>query len=226
MILIISIETADGTNLAAALAYYSRNRFIANLLPLIQQAKDLRRVVSVFTGTKEGDLDINDIDAKNISILKARGHAAALVTLSHEHFAKSAPDVSFIHGFPGPVKSGIGRGAGGMMNVIKAVFWVIGPIVNIPNLETGERHLYLATSAKYPTRLGDASGIPLAKGSEVGRGTDGHIGTGAYSIDQYGESASSDIQARIAKWRKDGTIEKVWQHSEQQFIRITGVPVA
>jgi len=65
------VETADDTNLATTLVYYSRNRFIVNFLPFIQQIKGPRRVVSIFTATKEEQFDINDIDAKDISLLKA-----------------------------------------------------------------------------------------------------------------------------------------------------------
>ena len=50
-------ETPEHLHLLTALSYYSRLHFIQHLLPLLQAATDLRRIVSVFAGTKEGHLD-------------------------------------------------------------------------------------------------------------------------------------------------------------------------
>jgi hypothetical protein len=102
-------ETPEGLHFAASLVVYSRNRFIVNLLPLLQNATALRRVVSVFAACKEGPVDTIDFQGRKVPMLSQRGHTSSLVTLSLEALAKKAPDVSFIHDFPGPVKSGIGR---------------------------------------------------------------------------------------------------------------------
>lgn len=56
-----NIETTDGLTLQTALTFYGRNRFIVNLLPQIQQATSLRRVVSVYMGTFEGQVYLNNI---------------------------------------------------------------------------------------------------------------------------------------------------------------------
>ena len=101
------LETSEKLLTAFSLAHYSRVRFALNLLPLLQAAPSLRRVVSVFCGTKEGPNDLDYRHGKMFPPLAARGHAASLVTLGLEGLAKQAPDVSFIHGFPGAVKSNI-----------------------------------------------------------------------------------------------------------------------
>ena len=93
--------------MAFSLCYYSRMRFIANLLPLIQQASSFRRVVSVFAGACEGPVSTSDIPGMTLGLLAARGHASSLVTLGLESTAARAPDVSFIHDFPGNVKTTI-----------------------------------------------------------------------------------------------------------------------
>jgi len=205
--------------------HYSRARFILNLLPLLQRASALRRVVSVFAGTKEGFLDTSDLQAWKVPLLSQRGHAASLVTLSLEALAKKAPNVSFIHAFPGPVKSGIARGTtGSVMFMLKAVFAVIGPFVYIPTEESGERHVLLATSARYPAMVDDdgVSGVPLADGVRIARGTSGEGASGVYSIDWNGESAGPKVEELLAKFRKDGLVEKVWGNAEEEFKRITG----
>ncbi|MCJ1477738.1 hypothetical protein MMC13_006411 [Lambiella insularis] len=226
--LIFGTKTSEGLHYASVLVHYSRARFILNLLPLLQQATALRRVVSVFTGGKEGPVDTTDLQGWNVPMLAQRGHASSLVTLSLEVFAKKAPNVSFIHGFPGPVKSGIGRGTkGALMFTLKAVFTVRGLLVNMPVEECGERHLFLATSARYPagTEGNVAPGVPLAGGVKVARGTDGNDGSGVYSIDQYGESAGPKVEELLAKMKKDGTEGKIWNNMEEEFKRIAGEAV-
>jgi hypothetical protein len=152
-----------------------------------------------------------------------------MVTLSLETLSKKAPEVSFIHNFPGPVKSGIARGtSGAAMFVMKAVYAVIGPFVYIDNTEAGERHLFLATSARYPARWGGekADGVPLVSAAAIARGIDGRNGrngSGVYSIDVDGESAGPKVEELLAGFRKEGLVEKVWEHIQGEFERITGV---
>ena len=144
-------ETSEGLHYIAALVTYSRTRFIFNLLPLLQQATALRRVVSVFAAGKEGPVGTSDFQGLKVPILSQRGQASSLVTLSLEALAKKAPDVSFIHDFPGPVKTNLGRGGeGAAIYFLNVVFKIIWPLVNTPVHESGERHLFLATSARYP----------------------------------------------------------------------------
>ena len=161
-------ETSEGLPFGTALITYSRNRFIVNLLPLLQQATALRRVVTAFCAGKEGPVSINDFQGWKVSALSARGHASSLVTLSLEALAKKAPDVTFIHDFPGPVKTNFFRGGqGAAIFVLNAVFKVIGPMMTwYSDQECGERHLFLATSARYvpsenfPSQLISTSGPP------------------------------------------------------------------
>ena len=110
------------------------------------------------------------------------------------------------------------------MFVLKAVFTAVGPLVNMDNQECGERHLFLATSARYPAGASEAtaSGVPLAGAVTVARGTDGNNGSGVYTVDQYGESAGPQVEELLAKFREQGLVEKVWEHTEEEFKRITG----
>lgn len=207
-----------------ALAHYSRTRFIVNLLPLLQQAMALRRVISVFTAGKEGTLYADDIQGKNVPMLSARGHGASLVTATLEAVAKQAPTVTFVHNFPGAVKSGLARrGQGAAVFAINAVCNVLAPFVFMSPIECGERHVFLATSARYPASIADASsGIPLADALVVAKGINGVEGSGIYSIESDGESAGPKVIELMAKYREDGTAEKVWKDVQEQFVRITG----
>ncbi|MCJ1350626.1 MAG: hypothetical protein MMC33_000607 [Icmadophila ericetorum] len=224
--LVAGTETSEKLHFAMALILYSRARFIVNLLPLLQATTSLKRVVSVLAGGKEGSIDTTDYQGWKVPMHLQRGHAASLVTLSHEALAQKAPDVSLIHDFPGQVKPGITRGTtGAFWFVIRALFKIIGPLVNIPEEESGARHLFLATSARYPAGANreNTAGVPLADEVKVSRGAGGDTGSGCYVIDQYGESAESKVEELLAKMRKDGMVEKVWGHTEAEFLRITGL---
>jgi len=219
------LGTSEGLHLALSLILHARNRFIVNLLPLLQQGNGLRRVITVAAGGKEGPIDANDFEGWNVPFLKTRGHVTSLITLSLEAIASKAPQVSFIHDFPGPVRSGLGRDAKGViMFLMKMVFAIIGPFIYIPTEESGERHLFVATSARYPPGIeGDeGSGVPLDGGIGVARGTDGKEGSGVYSVGWDGESAGLKVESLLDAYRKEGMVAKVWKYIEDDYVRITG----
>jgi hypothetical protein len=213
--------------MATALVHYSRIRFVVNLLPLLQSATSLRRVINVFTAGKEGPLDTNDIQAWKVPVRSITSHASSLATVSFEALAKKAPDVSFVHGFPGFVKTNLARrGQGPLVFVLAQVFKVTGLFhTYIPNTECGERHVFLMTSAKYPAKspVNGTSGVALADGIEIARGTDGKIGSGVYSVDENGESYGFKTEDMMAALRKEGALEKVWEDLETEWKRITGL---
>lgn len=220
------VETTEGLHYAIALPVHSRTRFILNLLPLLQNATTLRRVVSVFTGTKEGPVNMTDFQGRKVTdLLSHRGHASSLVTLSLESLAAKAPTVSFIHNFPGFVTSGIARGTKGlMMGAFRLISTLLAPLLSVPTVEVGDRHVFLATSAKYPAgESGDmAAGVPLVGGVRVARGITGEVGAGVYSVDAQGESADVRVEELLAQFRKEGLVEEVWKRIVDELVRITG----
>lgn len=228
---LISTETSEGLPFGTALLTYSRNRFTVNLLPLLQQATALRRVVTAFAAGKEGPVNVKDFPARKVSALSARGHGSSLVTLSLEALAMKAPNVTFIHDFPGPVKTNFLRGGqGAAASVLNGVFKLfVSPMMNFySNQECGERHLFLATSARYPAgSAGDAtSGVPMAGEVAVARGTNGENGSGVYSVDLEGESSGPKVEKLLAEFRNEGVVEKFWKHTEEEFRRVTGLEAA
>jgi hypothetical protein len=161
----------------------------------------------VLAATKEGPVDTSDIPARKVSILAQRGHLTSVMTMSLEILAKKAPEVSFIHNFPGSVKTNLIRGGeGAAVATMNVLFKIFDPLIFMSEDECGERHVFLATSAKFPAGTnGDAAaGVPLARGVTVARGTDGITGSGTYSLDSGGESAGDKVVALLAKLRKDG----------------------
>ena len=95
----------------------------------------------------------------------------------------------------------------------------------MPLTESGERHLYLATSSRYPPMSGSSgsgAGLPLREGGDVAQGTNGKVGSGVYSVGWDGESLSPAAQDLLAGLRDRGMVEEIWRHTESEFNRITG----
>jgi hypothetical protein len=204
-----------------SLNYYARTRFILNLLPLLRVAPDLRRVVTVFAGTKEGQVDTSDFQARNLSLMASRGHVSSMITLSLETLAKKAPEVSFIQVFPGMVTTDLGQDMSSLpLKLAARVYKFVLPLFAIPNEEAGERHLFFSTSGRYPPREGGAVGLTRDKGVEAVRGTDGNNGSGVYSISWDGTALGEKAGKVLEKLRQEGVSDKVWKHTEGEFQRI------
>lgn len=202
----------------------------ANLLPLLQRAKSLRRVVSAFTGAHEGKVYEEDWQGTKgkVPMTAARGHIATIMTLGLAKLAQDAPRVTFVHNFPGSVKTDLIRGDEGFfMQVVKYVFMIKMMLSNTytPLREVGERHTFYCTSAKYPPRERsdneEDAGISVLTGLKIARGVDGQIGSGVYTIDGQGESADAKVEEVLATCMKDGTVDRLWKFTESEFMRVT-----
>ncbi|KAF2151230.1 putative short-chain dehydrogenases/reductase [Myriangium duriaei CBS 260.36] len=213
------IKTAEGMHYPAALTVHARNRFMTNLLPLVSNAPSLRRVVSVFIGGLEGPkIDMDDFQGWHMKLMANRGHAASITTLTLEGHHKTYPQVSFVHNFPGVVRSGIARGTGLIFAAFSAFGRLFGRLIFMDTQEAGDRHLFLATSARYSASRDDtAAGVPLGDHVDLARGTDGVPGSGVYSIDANGESASQAVEKVLAGLRTDGMVEKVMNALEEDI---------
>ncbi|KAF4173461.1 hypothetical protein CNMCM8694_008454 [Aspergillus lentulus] len=201
--LITGTSTVENLHYFAALTYYSRIRFAMNLLPLIRTTPALRRVVTVF----------------KLSATAGRGHFASMLTLSFEVLAQKAPEVSFIHDYPGFVKTDLARGTNGVgMAIVKGLFRVIGPFLYNPSEEVGERQTFFATGIRFPPASGDAKGVP-SEGVGIATGTDGRKGSGVYSVHLDGDTK---VQEVLSALRESGLKNKMWKLVEEESIRVTG----
>ncbi|TVY81233.1 Oxidoreductase andH [Lachnellula suecica] len=184
-----------------------------------RSSPSLRRVVTVLAGGKEGQIFQDDFQGRKVPMASGRGHSAAMTTLSLEIMAQKAPNVSFLHVYPGFVKTGISRGStGALMTAMKVVSAVVSPFLSIPFVECGERHVFLATSARFPP----SEGVPMGTGVGVAVGSDGESGSVVYPVNYEGEVAGPKVLKVLADARRDGIPEKLWEHTEEEFVRITG----
>lgn len=181
-------------------------------------------MVTIFTGTKEGPLHLNDLQARNVPFKSARGHASTLVTLALEAVAQRAPNVALVHVFPGHVKSGILRGTTGIaMGAIKVISEITRLFLRMNTEECGERHLFLCTSGRYASmKSADDNGLKVAKELQTAMGTNGEIGSGVYSVDEYGESAGQKVVDLLSQMRSKESVSIIWETTMDECKKITG----
>lgn len=81
----------------------------------------------------------------------------------------------------------------------------------VPLQESGERHLYAATSSDYMPRLREAVSSTLSGSGEKG--------AGAYLLNWDGEKMEKKI---METYRENGVGVKVWEHTMEVFEKICG----
>ncbi|KAK0100088.1 hypothetical protein ONS95_013100 [Cadophora gregata] len=217
------LESEEGIDIPHALRYYSRLRFIYNLLPLLK-ASPLPRVISILAGGQEAAIDVHDLEVKNnFTFIKAAENGTTQTTLAFEELAKSNPTITFIHKYPGFVNSGVLdrllASASGLYTIPATVGrWLILPVVNLFSMtvdEAGERVLFLATSSRYPaSKTASSAGVPLQPGMKVAEASvenDG-ISNGVYRLGPNDESAKESPV--LPGYRSDGVDTLVWESTQ------------
>ncbi|OBT78079.1 hypothetical protein VF21_03134 [Pseudogymnoascus sp. 05NY08] len=218
-------KTSEGLAKSYVLPITSRILFTLNLLPALQKANSLKRVISVFAGGFEGPFNSKEwTDYPVNHPMKSRPHMASMITMAHNAMARQAPDVTFIHNYPGGVKTNFGKDLGTWTIPARALFNLIAPIFlkHISSTECGMRQVYGATSARFPPAEGGAAGVPLAEGIPVARGSDGQLGSGSYTVNFDGENVSDRVYEHLAKAKADGAEERLWAHILGEIKGITG----
>ncbi len=212
--------------------------------------------MTVYGGTKEGALFASDFSGRSLCAahhsgsgssttaaasvqVQLRAHTSSMMTLALESLALEAPDVSFVHSFPGFVRTSHGRNvraaSSSSVGLLKAVMKVVGPIVAVPVAEAGERQLFFATSARFPARyvygagmdVADTAGVAPAPPAAVGggvvaKGTDARIGSGVYSVNFDGEAQAEKVEDAVQMLRDEDLVRRLWLHTVGEFVRVTG----
>ena len=147
-------------------------------------------------------------------------------TLALAEIAATHPSISCLHIFPSIV----------MTKAIGDVFtkdWVlplrllwayvvlpIAKLFTVTLSESGQRHLFHATSARYKPTAKPGAGVPLQQGMTVAKGEDGREGTGCYILNYNGEAIGD--QKLFDAYRKKEMGKKIWQHTNEIFDRVLG----
>ncbi|KAH0372519.1 NAD(P)-binding protein, partial [Aureobasidium melanogenum] len=213
-------ETCEGIDKLFALRYYARMRFAQNLLPLLEAAEQPGRVVSVLGGGFEGNINVDDLDLKhNYNIVSCAMHSVTMTSLAMEHLAASHC-ASFVHVYPGLVGTNIYTNS--FPPPLAAVYnygmWPLMYPFSVNINESGQRHLFHATSGRYPAKELDRSGKENAQhGTERAVGSDGMIGSGAYLMNWKGETFAAG--KKMQSLRAQGMAHKVWEHTTDLLSR-------
>ncbi|PLB45811.1 hypothetical protein P170DRAFT_414366 [Aspergillus steynii IBT 23096] len=225
-------ETTEGLDRKFALHYYARMRFVNRLMPLLTAAADspvetatanarISRVVSVLDPhvavrlCGSGALDYSDLSLKHSFTLSRCGaHASLMGDFFLEGMAKRYVGTSFVHAYPSGVDTGLMREipAGEVLATVLRPF--LSPFL-VPIEESGERHLFAATSGRYPPK---ARGEIVEPGGDMASGSDGLRGSGCYWVSWDGEVFPQN--SKLDRMREQGAVEKVVQHTEEVFKRV------
>ncbi|PFH49858.1 hypothetical protein AMATHDRAFT_146712 [Amanita thiersii Skay4041] len=104
-------ETEEGIDKKLAANYYARWRFISDLMPSLEKAAqegEDAKVMSVLAAGKGGQIDMQDLGLKKTYSVTNAGLATPTYNdLMMEEFALRNPSISFIHAYPGFVRTPI-----------------------------------------------------------------------------------------------------------------------
>ncbi|KAK6532483.1 hypothetical protein TWF281_006672 [Arthrobotrys megalospora] len=213
-------DTAEGLNFMAAISYYGHAKFIINLLPLLKTSaanNHFARVIRVLAGGLEKALDPDDLDMRKAAFIKSRQYHTTITTVAFDCLAKENPEISFVHAFPGFVKTEGQNFLGLMSLVIRTLTWIGGRWLLIPEEESGERNLFYATSEIYPASQkaeevkNSIGGDGKGEGEDVAVGLDGVKGSGCYTLHWDGTAKSGNKV--LLEYRETGFREQVWGHT-------------
>ena len=192
-------------------------RFAVNLLPQLTHAASsgwLSRVVSVLSAGSESNIFLDDLALKkHYGLRSCINHGSTMNSFAAEELAAANRGTSFVHAHPGIVKTNIAQGFGTVLKVALDVFFLtVARPWTVPLRESGERHVYAATSTSYP---------PLATPDESAvAGSTGVMGSGAYLLRWDGTPCgAADV---LQKYRSQDVGKQIWKHSLDVFDRVCG----
>ncbi|KAF3762443.1 NAD(P)-binding protein [Cryphonectria parasitica EP155] len=216
-------ESSEGLDKLTSIRHYARALLTLELLPLLNAAPS-PRVVSVLAAGLEGNIFPDDLALKepgHYTFGNAAGAAATYVTLSMEQLHKENPHVSFVHAYPGLVRTGIfsTEHFGGVFKFVvnRLLIPTIGRVLFFSSEEAGERLVYTAFSPSFGTGEG-AAAATAGKEVALALGSDGKVGSGVYTVNDKQE-AVTNAQV-LDKLRSEGLDAKILEHTREEIKRV------
>jgi hypothetical protein len=221
-------ENPEGLDRKFTLNYYSRMRFIYNLLPQLRAASAespyFSRTLSVLGAGHEAAINLSDLDLKTtFSGPRCANHTIVMNDFMAEEFAAREPGISFLHSNPSVVNTGLARGlplwARGAMKIATPLLYPFFVSAD----ETGARQLYISTTSTFPPAKpvdGEplSGGVPSPKGLSVSRGSNGKVGSGAYIVNWNGDITGKE--KILSDYRDKGVGKTVWEHTMAVFQKV------
>jgi hypothetical protein len=143
---------------------------------------------------------MDDLSLKNnFSLRNCARHTITMTSLSMEELAAAHPATSFVHAYPSAVKTGLTRGLGPIARgALEGLYFLAKPFF-VPLDESGERHLYAATSPRFSPR----------------EAKDVEKGSGAYLL--HWDGSDNGNKKPLQELRKNDTGKTVWKHTLDTF---------
>jgi len=102
-------ETVEGIDNKMALHYYGRMLWIREMLPIMPQGARVLTVLDAVRGNLS-NVNWDDMDLKHsFGVSAAANHCISFNNTMVQHFSQHHPNITFVHGYPGFVKTAIGR---------------------------------------------------------------------------------------------------------------------
>ncbi|KAG6827009.1 hypothetical protein H0H92_013593 [Tricholoma furcatifolium] len=140
-------ESDEGLDKKLAVHYYSRWKFINNLLPALRRAQEAgedSKVLSVLATGKGGEIDLDDLGLKKtFSPANCAAAAPTYNDLMLQEFSARNPGIAFAHAYPGIVRTPLYSSADTAMlrGVLKVTMAAVYPF-STSLQETGEYMLH------------------------------------------------------------------------------------
>jgi NAD(P)-dependent dehydrogenase (short-subunit alcohol dehydrogenase family) len=207
--------TEEGLDALESTIYYSRIRFILQLMPLLTASPRVAHVVSVYAGSMENGVKADEepigfVPANIYSFNVVRKYVNFMKTFVFEELAnKYAGRLSLIHIYPGLVD---GPGFAQMPGWFRVLFTLMKPLtffVMTSSEDCGMVMAYLATSS-FPAKQ-SVQDVTAPTDTPVPKSSLGVIGGGAYSLGQRADPQTPQIM--FEKSRKPDTGKKAWDHT-------------
>lgn len=198
--------------------YYSRLRFVYNLMPQLTAAAEepepLSKVVSILAAGTEGTIVEHDLELKhNFSMVNCRSHAVVMTDLAFETLAKKHTGTAFLHIYPGYVQTGLLDNQGIGLKIVSVLAKVLFAWMAVPREECGERNIMYATHPRIYT--------PRKRERDETRTELGDMrGNGFYLLNWDGKPTGVHDVLRPLRAREVG--DDVWSHTLEVFERILG----
>lgn len=152
-------------------------------------------------------------------------HTCTMNTLALQEFAATNPTISCVHVFPGVViTNGYDILAEDFPGPLRWLFVRAAlPLMKMVTArleEVGQRHLFHATSARYPPQRGSETGVQMPEGVQLAKGADGKEGSGCYLLGPDGETVGDRKLLEEYRTREMG--KRIWEHTLEVFERVAG----
>lgn len=203
-------------------------RLTSNLIPLLKNSP-APRILSVLAGGQEAPILTHDLGLElNYSIANVVNHTTTMHTLAFEYIAESNPSISFLHAYPGWVRTDIvnnlftpkkpGAWYGFLFALVRWVATLLLMLFGISAEEAGERQAFHATNPRYPSRSRlEAQSLEPENVFGVFFAECSVPGNGVYRVGWKGEGVS-DAKV-LGPYREQRLPEKIWEHTISVFDR-------